>query len=215
MTGTKAGRAVAALVSLAAFATSCTKAQLGGESSAYLIMDSLQGGSVQAAGASQPTFSGVLESDVCVHNASGGCSVFEDLGQATFQLALKDPGPSSAPTTPTTTNFITITSYHVDYTRADGRNTQGVDVPFSFDGAATVTVGSSPATVVISLVRVQAKLEAPLAALVNLGSTVSISTIATVTFYGTDQAGRAVSVVGQIGINFADWADPPASGAGS
>jgi hypothetical protein len=214
MTGTRAGRAVAALVSVAAFATSCTKAQLGGDSSAYLIMDSLQGGSVQAAGASQPTFAGVLESDVCVH-INGQCSVFEDLGQATFQLALKDPGPSSSPTTPTTSNFITINRYHVDYTRADGRNTQGVDVPFSFDGAATVTVGNSPATVVISLVRVQAKLEAPLAALVSLGSTVSISTIATVTFYGTDQAGRAVSVVGQIGINFADWADPPASGAGS
>ena len=35
-----------------------------------------------------------------------------------------------------------------------------------------------------------------------------ISTLADVTFYGQDQTGRAVSVTGTIGVNFADWADP-------
>jgi hypothetical protein len=215
MTGKRAGCVAATIVGVAVMAASCTKAQLQGDSSSYLIINNLQGASVQAAGSSQPTFSGVLESDVCVHPKAPatGCGVFEDLGQVTFQLALKNPGPSSTPTTPSPNNFITVNRYHVDYIRADGRNTQGVDVPFSFDGAVTVTVGDSVTSAVITLVRVQAKLEAPLAGLANLDSTVSISTIARVTFYGTDQAGRDVSVVGQIGVNFADWADPANAGS--
>ena len=216
MTGTRAGRLTATLVSVAALAAGCTKAQLQGDSPAYLIINSLQGASVQASGGTQPTFSGILASDVCVHPKppATGCGVFEDPGQVVFTLAMKDPGSAASPNQPTSANFITINRYHVDYTRADGRNTQGVDVPYSFDGAVTGTVSATGATISFTLVRVQAKLEAPLAALANLGSTVAIDTIATVTFYGTDQAGRDVSVAGQISVNFADWADPPSSGGG-
>jgi hypothetical protein len=57
------------------------------------------------------------------------------------------------------------------------------------------------------LVRVQAKLEAPLAALSGLGGATVISTLAEVTFYGRDQTGREVAVTGTISVNFADWAD--------
>jgi hypothetical protein len=72
----------------------------------------------------------------------------------------------------------------------------------------TVTVGESGATASLILVRIQAKLEAPLLALRALGGQVALSTIAEVTFFGKDQAGREVSVTGNIGVNFADWADP-------
>ena len=82
-----------------------------------------------------------------------------------MHLGLKDPGSSDSPTSPTTANFITVTRYHVDYVRADGRNTPGVDVPFPFDGAMTLTVGAGNATGSFELVRVQAKHEAPLMAL--------------------------------------------------
>ena len=34
----------------------------------------------------------------------------------------------------TAINAVTLTRYHVDYRRTDGRNTPGVDVPYSFDG---------------------------------------------------------------------------------
>ena len=98
--------------------------------------------------------------------------------------------------------------YHVDFVRSDGRNTQGVDVPFAFDGASTATVGANGATVTFPIVRVQAKVEAPLMALRNMGGALAISTIATITLYGHDQAGNAVSVSGQMSITFADWADP-------
>ena len=44
-------------------------------------------------------------------------------------------------------------------------------------------------------------------ALSGLGGAVAISTIADVTFYGRDQVGNEVSVMGSISVNFADWAD--------
>jgi hypothetical protein len=57
-------------------------------------------------------------------------------------------------------------------------------------------------------VRVQAKIEAPLKALAGGGGAMVISTLAEVTFFGVDQAGREVIVKGRIGVDFADWADP-------
>ena len=56
------------------------------------------------------------------------------------------------------------------YVRSDGRNQQGVDVPYDFDGALTFTAPASGATGDFTLVRVQAKLEAPLMALRNLAA---------------------------------------------
>jgi hypothetical protein len=56
------------------------------------------------------------------------------------------------------------------------------------------------------IVRHSAKEEAPLKALRFNGSI--ISTIATVTFYGQDQAGNEISAAGNIGIDFGDFADP-------
>jgi hypothetical protein len=148
------------------------------------------------------TFGSTLQSDVLNFNPTTGVgSIASDLGQATLQLAQKDPlGPA-----PSVANSITITQYHVEYIRSDGRNVQGVDVPFAFDGAVTVTVSDS-ASVPFTLVRVQAKQEAPLAALAFSGGANTITTIARVTFYGRDQNGREVSVTGNIEVTFSDWA---------
>jgi hypothetical protein len=101
-----------------------------------------------------------------------------------------------------------VTRYRVDYRRADGRNTPGVDVPYGFDGATTGTISESQVTLAFVLVRVQAKLESPLANLAGLGGAQAISTLADVTFYGRDQAGNDVQVTGSINVTFADWSDP-------
>ena len=195
--GRVAGLATA--VALIAPSVNCTGRQLAGTSPAYLIMDSL----LAAPGAQPDTFSGVLASDVLTN---GG--IFADNGQVTLRVAMKDPGSTSSPTQPSTTNFITVTRYHVEFVRTDGRNTPGVDVPYAFDGGMTFTVDETGGSGVFTIVRVQAKAEAPLQALVNNGGAQVISTIARVTFYGADQAGRAVSVTGTISVNFANWADP-------
>jgi hypothetical protein len=189
----------------------CTVAQRASQSPSYVFIQSL----VAASGATPDKFGGTLASDVLTYvkqQVNGATvpvpTIYADPAQVILKLALKDPGPTDTPTVPSTTNYITLTRYHVDFVRADGRNTQGVDVPYSFDGGLTATVTADGATVSFTLVRVQAKEEAPLKQLAGGGGAVDISTIAQVTFYGADQAGHEVSATGNISVNFSDWGDP-------
>jgi len=209
----RSAAAAMAAVGLLPFMASCTTTRTtDGTASSFLIINEL----TAAAGTAPTQFSSVLSSDVVtlvkVTDPSGATllvpTVFEDAGEVSLSLGLRDPGTSDSPTKPTSANFITVTRYHVEFVRADGRNTPGVDVPFPFDGGMSVTVGGSNATGGFALVRLQAKEEAPLRALREGGSALVISTIAKVTFFGTDQTGRPVSVTGNISVNFADWADP-------
>jgi hypothetical protein len=204
----------AALLMAAAGAAGCGQQNTEGRSPSYLVIESLQA----ASGAKPTSFSGVLESDVVtlVTTTVGdqdmvAPTVYEDIGQVKLRMALKDVGNAVSVTTPTAANLVTVTRYHIDYKRSDGRNTQGVDVPHAFDGAASGTFGTEGGLLTFSLVRAQAKLEAPLKALQNGGGAVVISTIAEITFYGTDQNGNSVSVAGAISVNFADWGDPSSS----
>jgi hypothetical protein len=166
---------------------SCSEAIRTGQGSSYLVMTSLSGG---------PQNDATVESDVVADN--GG--IFTDVGSATVQLQMKDVLDQ-----PSANNFITLTQYKIEYIRSDGHNVQGVDVPYSFTSGLNVTVSAS-ASVGFTLVRIQAKEEAPLKALRFGGSALAISTIARVTFYGHDQTGREVSVSGNLDVTFADWA---------
>jgi hypothetical protein len=192
-------------------AAACTANGRDGQASSFLIVDSV----VAASGARPTTFGGALPSDVqtLVSTDVGGQevrvpTVFEDLAQITLRLALKNPGTIAQPSTPSPINFVTLRGYRVTYTRSDGRNTPGVDVPFPFDGALTVTIGDTPSSTSFVLVRVQAKQESPLRALIGGGGAIAISTMADIVLYGQDQAGRDVSVSARISVNFADWGDP-------
>jgi hypothetical protein len=188
-------RPVAAAAALSALvaAAGCSSTARSGQGASYLIINSLAVG----------TESGTAiryNSDVAADN--GG--VFEDMGLVEFTAAMRDV---TNPNAPTDNNAITITRYRVTYRRSDGRNTPGVDVPYAFDGAfsATVRPGSTVEFPFV-IVRVQAKLESPLLRLRGAGGADVISTIAEVTFYGKDQAGREAEVTGLVSVNFADWA---------
>jgi hypothetical protein len=183
-----------AALALTLLSASCGDLTRQGTGSSYLIINTLQA----ARGDDPGAFGSNLNSDVATD--TGG--QFNDLGQVELSLAMKDP---TSVTPPTTANFITINRYHVRYVRADGRNTQGVDVPYAFDGAVTATV-SSTSTIGFEMVRIIAKREAPLAALAR-NRAVFISAIAEVTFYGHDQTGREASVTGQIFVTFGDFID--------
>jgi hypothetical protein len=198
--GGEVGRTARLMLALALtlLSASCGDLTRQGTGSSYLIINTLQA----ARGDDPGAFGTNLNSDVVTD--SGG--QFNDLGQVTLQLAMKDV---TTGTEPTTANFITITRYHVRYIRADGRNTPGVDVPYAFDGAATATV-SSTSTIGFEMVRIVAKREAPLAAL-GRNRAVFISAIAEVTFFGHDQTGREASVTGQIFVTFGDFIDVAAS----
>jgi hypothetical protein len=187
------------LATAAAVATSCGEVARTGRSPAFLIIDSLT-----ASQGEEDSFSGVLLSDVVTN---GG--VINDNGRVSLRVALKNPGTVTSPLGPSTLNEITINRYRVRYTRADGRNTPGVDVPHDFDGAFTVTVGAQGGGEgTFILVRHQAKREPPLRNMWDGGGARFLSVIAEVTFYGRDQAGNEVEATGNISINFADYADP-------
>ena len=126
---------------------------------------------------------------------------FQRPGQAVLSLAAKD-----STVAPTSNNVVTITRYHIDYTRTDGRNVQGVDVPYSVDGGATGTVPTSGTfSLPFELVQSIAKEQAPLVQLRT--NPQLINTIARVTFYGKDLVGNDISVTGQIQINFGNFGD--------
>jgi hypothetical protein len=195
------GMRLAGAVGLILVSVSCGTLTRQGTSSSYLIVTSLE---AAPGGLTAGTFGSVLLSDVIVVK-DGVASIYSDQGRVTFGLGLKDPGPSTSPSTPTQNNFITVNRYHVRYIRADGHNIEGVDVPYAFDDAFTVTV-SGETTAGFTVVRNQAKQEAPLAALAL--NPIVVSTIAEVTFYGHDQTGREVSAVGNVSVSFANFADP-------
>jgi hypothetical protein len=181
------------VVALVALSSACGEFTREGRAPVVLVVDSLIVGDDEQ---------GTLLSDVITKN-----STFNDMAEVEMRLVLKDPGPPGVTVGPSLLNAVTITRYRVEYRRSDGRNTQGVDVPYSFDSAMTVTVpNDGVASGVFQLVRHAAKEEAPLKALAN--NLDIISTIAYVTFYGHDQAGNDVSATASIGVDFGNFADP-------
>jgi hypothetical protein len=200
-----------ALLGVAASAVSCGDVVRDGKSPSFLVIDTLAG---QRGGSSSATFGVPLISDVVtVKTSPAPCTttspcptIFNDNGQVVLRLVPKDIGTTAVGASPSTNNEVTITRYHVNYRRSDGRNTPGVDVPYPFDGAVTGTVqiGGS-LTLTFEIVRHDAKLEAPLADLAN--NITILNAIGEVTFYGQDRVGNAISATGTIQIDFANFGD--------
>lgn len=192
-------KAVTSLVAVAALLAAGCGDRSSGPSPSQVTITEIK----VARGADSPTFSsGPLISDVVTKG-----TVYNDLAEVTMDLQLKDPGVLGTESKPSPINSVTFNRYHIDYVRADGRNTPGVDVPYAFDGAQTFTVAEDGSKVVVEVVRHEAKFEAPLRALVN-DSAVIITAIANITFYGKDQAGNNVTVKASLQVNFGDFGDP-------
>ena len=197
-------------VLLASLSAGCGDVARNGRAPVMAVISALDG----ASGAEPGTFGTTVNSDVVtlVEETVDGQTVdvptvFNDLGRVTMRLTLRDPGVPGVTATPTPLNEVTFNRYRVTYRRADGRNTPGVDVPHPFDSAVTFTVpAEGNFTAGFTLVRHTAKQEAPLRALGT--SSVIISTIAEVTFYGRDQVGNEVMATGSIGVFFGNFGDP-------
>jgi hypothetical protein len=199
-------RTVSGLVSLAAVilatlaTTSCGDVVRTGRAPVMLVVNSISAGTT----ASAFLLSDVLREPDCVPATVPRTicpTVTNDPGSATLAVLMKDVTVS-----PSTNNDVTVTHYRVNYSRADGHNTPGVDVPFPFDAAVTATVvAGTTSSVGLELVRTAAKLDPPLAQLASSPNV--ISTTATVTLYGVDQVGNDVSATGSILIQFANFAD--------
>lgn len=189
--------ALLAMVCLGLF--SCNPLENKQDSASMLILESLKG--VDAEGKEAD----YLESDVVTVDDDGNSSVFEDPAIATFSAKLLDPAPIFDPSQ---YNDILITRYIVRYTRSDGKNREGVDVPFAFEGSLSSLVKVDATTdVSFVLVRAVAKLEPPLVNLAVGRAEGEIEVTATIEFYGHDLMNKSVKAVGQIPVFFADWAD--------
>jgi hypothetical protein len=196
-----------ALAVITGAGVSCGDAVTQSKSPMLLVVNTLEGAPTGGHGAN--TFTGSLLSDVVVLTTSPDpCStsnpcatVYNDLGRVTLASV-----PKNISIAPTSNNQVTINRYHVDFIRADGHNTPGVDVPFPFDGSVTGTIPETGTlTLTFELVRHTAKEESPLAQLANNPNI--LHTIARVTFYGQDLVGNAISVAGSMSVDFGNFGD--------
>jgi hypothetical protein len=202
---------LAAAAALATAAIGCGDVVRDGQSPMFLVIDALE---AQAGAASPGPFTGTLHSDLITNvttpapcSTSAPCpTIFSDSGRVTLHVSPKDITTLGTISEPSSNNQVTINRYRVDYRRADGRNTPGVDVPYGFDGAFTGTVPiNGNLTVNFELVRHVAKEESPL--MQFRFSDVILSTIADITFYGQDLVGNEISARGSLLVDFGNFGD--------
>jgi hypothetical protein len=148
----------------------------------------------------------VLFSDVC-------CAIINDNLQVEVESIFKNPNLIIGGVF----NDITLERYELRYLRSDGRNVEGVDVPFTISSAMSSLQVISPGNASVSIVGVrhQAKLEPPLKNLegVFLGDSGRfvfpgagvLTTTGELTIHGRTTSGKAVVATGRIQIVFADF----------
>ncbi len=175
--------------------TSCNAIENKTRSGSTLILDSLLDSKGEKT---------VIDSDVCIlDEKTNTCSFQEDLATATVRNVPLNPDADTS-----YYGDVIIKRYRVSFTRHDGKNKEGVDVPYTFVEDINVSVkinGTTKFSFVI--VPVRAKLEPPLIRLVGLSNESVIQTTAHVTFYAEDMAGHQMELNGNIDVYFADWAD--------
>jgi hypothetical protein len=149
------------------------------------------------------SINGGAELDSDVRNGENSTFVCEN--EVQVEVAVRNKNPNApAPNVPAA---VLLQSYQVQYTRTDGRNTQGIDVPYAITGSLSMAVDvetSGTTSIPIEVVRRQAKLEPPLN---NIFQTTLITVIAELTLYGETVAGQKVSASGKFQIDFADFGD--------
>jgi len=173
---------------------SCNPIEDDSKSSTLLIIDSILG---QDADGTESNF---LQSDVLKED-----TVFADVAVANVHAATLDPAPTMGTSQ---YNDITLTRYTVSYSRTDGKNTAGVDVPYPFEGSlsALVRVGSATSLNFV-VVREVAKLELPLVRLADGGAEGVLTCTAKIDFYGRDLTNNTVKATGYLTIYFANYVD--------
>ncbi len=145
-----------------------------------------------------------LQSDVVMIDIdTGNTTVAADDAKVMFSTESLDPEPWLG-----TSHYsdVFVTHYVVTYSRSDGKNQEGVDIPYSFDGSFTarVQIGSSTEVSFI-VVRAVSKLEPPLINLRVGRGEGELKTTARIDFYGNDTLGNKVKATGYLTIFFANY----------
>lgn len=188
----------AALAAAVVLLSGCNPVENASQSATLLKVVSLTGfdlkGSEQAY-----ALSDVLTQDP----TTGAQSWIADPAKVTFSALLLDPKSINGASP---YNDILITRYIVTFQRADGKNAQGIDVPYSFEGSMSVLVPIGTATTAtFILVREVAKQEPPLLNLKDANPGDGIYATAKVDFYGHDGANKLVKATGYLSVTFANY----------
>jgi hypothetical protein len=211
-----------AVISVAVSMAGCVPQWAQDNSSPYIM----EIASITAEDGSLPIMSDVNN----INTDTGTDSIVNDNAQVNVNIFRKNNNPQLG-TTPV--EHIYLERYEVLYTRTDGRNQEGVDVPFRVTGAMGNVrfhtpgpggAGEVEITSVITIVRHQAKLEPPLRNLrrfgindtgvFNVPAQAVLTCTAEITIHGRTLQGDALVAVGRVPVTFADFADTTGGGGG-
>lgn len=191
---------ITAILTVIFLLLSCNPIEDETQSDSILILQNLTGTDIEG---NEVNF---LQSDVVSVDSDTELSyVAADAAEASFTAKLMDP---TTTLTSSLYNNIIITRYTVAYVRSDGKNTEGVEVPYSFEGSLSTLIEiDSTVDVSFIIVREVAKLEPPLINLREGRGEGTIEITAKVDFYGHDITNNKVKATGYLTIFFANYID--------
>jgi hypothetical protein len=194
MKNTKKILSLTVIISAILLLSACNPVENKSKSPSLLIVENLLGKDIDGKAVNY------LQSDVVTNS-----TVIADVATATLRAETLDPAPLLGTSL---YSDILVTRYTVSYSRTDGRNVPGVDVPYPFEGSlsALVKVGTTT-TFAFVIVREVAKLEPPLIGLVDGGAEGVLQTTAKIDFYGHDMTNNNVKATGYLAVYFANYVD--------
>lgn len=188
------------LIAVSFFLAACNPIENKTQSASLLVVESIMGTDIDGIDAD------FLQSDVVLTDSVTGAQSWRaDSVNVTLSASMLDPDPLFGTSQ---YNDIQVTRYVVTYIRSDGKNIQGLDVPYSFEGGLSVLVRIGQlANVRFVIVREVAKQEAPLLSLYQAYQGDVLNVTARVDFYGHDLANKNVKATGFLPVYFANYAD--------
>jgi hypothetical protein len=189
------------LIIAALFLASCAASEKDSTSGSFLVINSLTGNDLEGLPGSTTVFSDVLTAG----------SIINDNGVAEVTTLTYNPLPDSPEHDITYYMNVVVDQIDVEFLRTDGRNVEGVDVPYRFTQPMNQLVAvDETVEIPFVLIRHVAKLEAPLLALRDITSqSYILQLVAKVTVHGKDLGGHRVApVTSYLTVWCANFADP-------
>ncbi|MCX6556311.1 MAG: hypothetical protein NTW95_02605 [Candidatus Aminicenantes bacterium] len=196
---------IVGLIIVALVMAACNAVENDSTSGSMLEIVSLTGKDLEGKEGSTTVFSDVIFNG----------SIINDNGSAEVKAAPLDP---FLPDTEITSYMsVMVDQIDVEFRRTDGRNIEGVDVPYHFTQPVSMLVSlAASVKIPFVLIRHVAKLEAPLLALRDQSQEFFLELVAVVTIHGKDLGGHRVApVTGYITVWCGNFPDVKKTGTGS
>lgn len=179
---------------------SCNNIENQSQSGSKIILSRLTGSDLEGE-----------ESTVAFSDVITNGSYFNDNGSAYLKAVAINPSQGAG----TFYQDVIIDQIDVEFFRTDGKNREGIDVPYRFVQPMNyrLELDAADATISFVVMRHVAKIEPPLIELINLGADKVLEIVAKITVHGKDIAGyRVEPAVGYLTVWCANFADPVEGG---